>query len=161
MTMMTWSYRIVSYPVQSLLSDPNPASPANAEASQLYERDRREYNKRVRVVVEASWMDEEDAMAMDTKEHSDEPTRDVPAAAVDTTMAVAAQSSSSSSGESADADTGSSSSAAVAVAGGGEGIESGSSSSSAMETDGVGAGEAAESSTVFTSTEATAAAAIG
>ena len=26
--------------VQSLLSDPNPASPANAEASQLYERDR-------------------------------------------------------------------------------------------------------------------------
>ena len=26
--------------VQSLLSDPNPASPANSEASQLYERDR-------------------------------------------------------------------------------------------------------------------------
>jgi len=44
--------------IQSLLSDPNPASPANAEASQLYERDKREYNKRVRAVVEASWMDE-------------------------------------------------------------------------------------------------------
>ena len=43
--------------IQSLLSDPNPASPANAEASQLYERDRREYNKRVRAVVERSWMD--------------------------------------------------------------------------------------------------------
>ena len=43
--------------IQSLLSDPNPASPANAEASQLYERDRREYNKRVRAVVESSWMD--------------------------------------------------------------------------------------------------------
>ena len=43
--------------IQSLLSDPNPASPANAEASQIYERDRREYNKRVRAVVEASWMD--------------------------------------------------------------------------------------------------------
>jgi len=46
-------------PVQSLLSDPNPASPANAEASQLYERDRREYNKRVRAVVEASWIDDD------------------------------------------------------------------------------------------------------
>lgn len=44
--------------IQSLLSDPNPASPANAEASQLYERDRREYNKRVRVVVEESWMED-------------------------------------------------------------------------------------------------------
>ena len=42
--------------IQSLLSDPNPASPANMEASQLYERDRREYNKRVRAVVENSWM---------------------------------------------------------------------------------------------------------
>eukprot|EP01039_Chlorochromonas_danica_P008256 gene8256-9105_t len=43
--------------IQSLLSDPNPASPANAEASQLYERDRREYNQRVRQVVEESWME--------------------------------------------------------------------------------------------------------
>ena len=44
--------------IQSLLSDPNPASPANAEASQLYERDRREYNKKVREVVEESWLDD-------------------------------------------------------------------------------------------------------
>lgn len=44
--------------IQSLLSDPNPASPANAEASQLFERDRREYNKRVREVVEESWIEE-------------------------------------------------------------------------------------------------------
>lgn len=43
--------------IQSLLSDPNPASPANSEASQLYEEDRREYNRRVREVVEQSWMD--------------------------------------------------------------------------------------------------------
>ena len=49
----------LSTSVQSLLSDPNPASPANAEASQLYERDRREYNKRVRAVVEASWIDDD------------------------------------------------------------------------------------------------------
>ena len=44
--------------IQSLLSDPNPASPANAEASQLFERDRREYHKRVRAIVEQSWMDD-------------------------------------------------------------------------------------------------------
>lgn len=45
--------------IQSLLSDPNPASPANAEASQLYERDRREYNLRVRQVVEESLLSDE------------------------------------------------------------------------------------------------------
>jgi len=33
------------------------ASPANAEASQLYDNDRREYNKRVRAAVEESWVD--------------------------------------------------------------------------------------------------------
>ena len=44
--------------IQSLLSDPNPASPANSEASNLFERDRREYNRRVRAVVEGSWLDE-------------------------------------------------------------------------------------------------------
>jgi len=55
--------------IQSLLSDPDPASPANAEASQLFERDRREYHRRVRAIVEQSWMedgvlpDEEDAKA--------------------------------------------------------------------------------------------------
>eukprot|EP01041_Mallomonas_annulata_P005468 gene5468-11000_t len=46
--------------IQSLLSDPNPASPANAEAAQLYERDRREYNRKVKEVVENSWMDDDD-----------------------------------------------------------------------------------------------------
>lgn len=56
--------------IQSLLSDPNPASPANAEASQMYERDRREYNKRVQEVVESSWMD--DPGAADDTEGSDE-----------------------------------------------------------------------------------------
>ena len=44
--------------IQSLLSDPNPASPANSEASNLFERDRREYNRRVRAVVEGSWLDD-------------------------------------------------------------------------------------------------------
>lgn len=42
--------------VQSLLSDPNPASPANAEAASLYSNNRAEYEKRVRECVEASWL---------------------------------------------------------------------------------------------------------
>jgi ubiquitin-conjugating enzyme E2 A len=38
-----------------LLTDPNPNSPANAEAARLYESNRREYNRRVKEVVEQSW----------------------------------------------------------------------------------------------------------
>ena len=49
--------------IQSLLSDPNPASPANAEASQLYESNRHEYNVRIQEVVENSWLDDPDAVA--------------------------------------------------------------------------------------------------
>lgn len=45
--------------IQSLLSDPNSASPANAEAASLYDRDRREYHRKVREIVERSWMDVE------------------------------------------------------------------------------------------------------
>lgn len=44
--------------IQSLLCDPNPASPANSEASRLYSENRREYNRRVREIVEQSWVDE-------------------------------------------------------------------------------------------------------
>lgn len=44
--------------IQSLLCDPNPASPANSEASRLYNENRREYNRRVREIVEQSWVDE-------------------------------------------------------------------------------------------------------
>ena len=54
----TYDITAVLTSIQSLLSDPNPASPANAEASQLFDRDRREYNRRVREVVGASWNDE-------------------------------------------------------------------------------------------------------
>jgi ubiquitin-conjugating enzyme E2 A len=42
--------------IQSLLTDPNPNSPANSEAARLYSENRREYNKRVQEVVEVSWM---------------------------------------------------------------------------------------------------------
>ena len=41
--------------VQSLLSDPNPTSPVNDLATQLYRQNRREYMKRVRKMVEESW----------------------------------------------------------------------------------------------------------
>lgn len=44
--------------IQSLLSDPNPNSPANSEAARLYVEDRREYNLRVKEVVQATWIDD-------------------------------------------------------------------------------------------------------
>lgn len=46
-----------TYSPQSLLCDPNPNSPANSEAAKLYGENRREYNKRVKEIVELSWMD--------------------------------------------------------------------------------------------------------
>lgn len=42
--------------IQSLLPDPNPNSPANAEAAKLYVENRREYNRRVKESVEATWV---------------------------------------------------------------------------------------------------------
>jgi ubiquitin-conjugating enzyme E2 A len=41
----------------SLLNDPNTNSPANVEASNLYKENKKEYEKRVREVVERSWED--------------------------------------------------------------------------------------------------------
>jgi len=41
--------------LQSLLGDPNPNSPANPEASKLYEKNRAEYEQRVKECIEASW----------------------------------------------------------------------------------------------------------
>ncbi|PVU95961.1 hypothetical protein BB559_002544 [Furculomyces boomerangus] len=42
--------------IQSLLHDPNPNSPANAEAAALYRENRREYVRRIRETVEKSWI---------------------------------------------------------------------------------------------------------
>jgi len=44
--------------LQSLLHDPNPNSPANNTAAQLYRENRREYEKKVVTVVQASWTDD-------------------------------------------------------------------------------------------------------
>jgi len=41
--------------IQSLLTDPNPNSPANVEAAKLYNENRREYDRKVMEYVEASW----------------------------------------------------------------------------------------------------------
>lgn len=44
-------------PPQSLLDEPNPNSPANSQAAQLYQENKREYEKRVSAIVEQSWRD--------------------------------------------------------------------------------------------------------
>jgi len=41
--------------IQSLLDEPNPNSPANSVAAQLFQENRREYEKRVASIVEQSW----------------------------------------------------------------------------------------------------------
>lgn len=50
-----FSQRFHNLPVQSLLCDPNPNSPANSEAARLFSENKREYNRRVREIVEQSW----------------------------------------------------------------------------------------------------------
>merc|ERR1711970_1297180 len=42
--------------IQSLLDEPNPNSPANSQAAQLYQENKREYEKRVSAIVEQSWL---------------------------------------------------------------------------------------------------------
>merc|ERR1712131_562282 len=41
--------------IQSLLDEPNPNSPANSQAAQLFQENRREYEKKVMQIVEQSW----------------------------------------------------------------------------------------------------------
>eukprot|EP00009_Paramoeba_aestuarina_P011184 CAMPEP_0201534694 /NCGR_PEP_ID=MMETSP0161_2-20130828/57008_1 /ASSEMBLY_ACC=CAM_ASM_000251 /TAXON_ID=180227 /ORGANISM="Neoparamoeba aestuarina, Strain SoJaBio B1-5/56/2" /LENGTH=154 /DNA_ID=CAMNT_0047939473 /DNA_START=57 /DNA_END=518 /DNA_ORIENTATION=+ len=41
--------------IQSLLSDPNPKSPANSEAARLFQENKSEYTRRVKQCVELSW----------------------------------------------------------------------------------------------------------
>ena len=45
--------------IQSLLTDPNPASPANVEAAKLYNDNIQEYNKKVKECVEKSIVEAE------------------------------------------------------------------------------------------------------
>lgn len=50
--------------IQSLLDEPNPNSPANSQAAQLYQENKREYEKRVTAIVEQSWVDVWAALAL-------------------------------------------------------------------------------------------------
>jgi len=43
--------------IQSLLCDPNPNSPANSEAARLFQENKREYNRKVKEIVEKSWQE--------------------------------------------------------------------------------------------------------
>ena len=52
--------KLVIISFQSLLHDPNPNSPANNEAAQLYRENRREYEKKVAAIVQESWNDDDD-----------------------------------------------------------------------------------------------------
>lgn len=54
--LQTWTDPLSSVLFQSLLDEPNPNSPANNLAAKLYQENRREYEKKVKVVVEESWV---------------------------------------------------------------------------------------------------------
>lgn len=52
-----FSWSLVASLLKSLLDEPNPNSPANSQAAQLYQENKREYEKRVSAIVEQSWRD--------------------------------------------------------------------------------------------------------
>jgi ubiquitin-protein ligase len=54
-TMLMLRRHICYHFLQSLLCDPNPNSPANSEAARMFSENKREYNRRVREIVEQSW----------------------------------------------------------------------------------------------------------
>lgn len=56
----TYDVAAILTSIQSLLHDPNPNSPANAEAAQLYRENMKEYVRRVKGTVEESWLDPEE-----------------------------------------------------------------------------------------------------
>ncbi|KAL1240164.1 Ubiquitin-conjugating enzyme E2 [Trichinella spiralis] len=66
----TYDVAAILTSLQSLLDEPNPTSPANSVAAQLYQENRKEYNKRVQQVVEWSWMNFPDD---EVPEHSETP----------------------------------------------------------------------------------------
>lgn len=61
----TYDVAAILTSIQSLLHDPNPNSPANAEAAQLYRENMKEYVRRVKGIVEESWLDPEEKDGME------------------------------------------------------------------------------------------------
>lgn len=51
----TYDVAAILTSIQSLLDEPNPNSPANSLAAQLYQENRREYEKRVQQIVEQAF----------------------------------------------------------------------------------------------------------
>ncbi|CAF1544864.1 unnamed protein product [Rotaria magnacalcarata] len=47
--------------IRSLLTDPNPASPANSEAAMLYQNHRRDYERRVREYIDQQLQEDDDS----------------------------------------------------------------------------------------------------
>jgi ubiquitin-conjugating enzyme E2 A len=62
----TYDVAAILTSIQSLLHDPNPNSPANAEAAQLYRENMKEYVRRVRATVEDSWLEDDEKAAVET-----------------------------------------------------------------------------------------------
>ncbi len=58
--------------IQSLLCDPNPNSPANSEAAGLFQSNKREYDRRVRDIVEQSWVEAGDMEQDDDDDEEEE-----------------------------------------------------------------------------------------
>ncbi|BEJ11491.1 hypothetical protein CspHIS471_0109130 [Cutaneotrichosporon sp. HIS471] len=56
----TYDVAAILTSVQSLLNDPNPSSPANVEAATLFKDNKQEYERRVKITVEQSWVDDEE-----------------------------------------------------------------------------------------------------
>jgi ubiquitin-conjugating enzyme E2 A len=63
----TYDVSAILTSIQSLLHDPNPNSPANNEAAQLFRENKREYEKRVQQIVQESWLDDSDEEAEQNK----------------------------------------------------------------------------------------------
>lgn len=74
----TYDVAAILTSVQSLLNDPNPASPANVEAATLFKENLKEYERRVKVTVESSWVDNSDAIE-EVEEETAEPATSAPA----------------------------------------------------------------------------------
>ncbi|OCF78435.1 ubiquitin-conjugating enzyme E2 2 [Kwoniella mangroviensis CBS 8886] len=61
----TYDVAAILTSVQSLLNDPNPASPANVDAASLFKENLKEYERRVKQTVEQSWLDNPDEIEID------------------------------------------------------------------------------------------------
>lgn len=66
----TYDVAAILTSIQSLLHDPNPNSPANAEAAQLYRENMKEYVRRVKATVEESWLDPDEKEDMEVDQGS-------------------------------------------------------------------------------------------